>query len=224
MAGMAPTTRSASEMIRLLRRLVLVCISQTPLGSFFTTHYIYTYTSPPAGGFGSGRAAHPSPLMCLCVLQLVQLISAVDPDEPAEGHHFYFSMVPDRHINPNFTLRDNQGYARECISFIRAISRATQPPPRFMGAGSAERACAEARVGARRGFYTLKAGSVLADVRFFLDCRMFVPPIRVESRSSNADLMTLFAVAITASSFFTVFSVVSVWHVFIYLFFWVFLK
>ncbi|CAG05499.1 unnamed protein product, partial [Tetraodon nigroviridis] len=39
----------------------------------------------------------------------VQLISAVDPDEPVEGHHFYFSMVPDRHINPNFTLRDNQG-------------------------------------------------------------------------------------------------------------------
>ncbi|XP_068160199.1 cadherin-20 isoform X2 [Antennarius striatus] len=40
--------------------------------------------------------------------ELVQLLSAVDPDEPAEGHHFYFSMVPDKHINPNFTIRDNQ--------------------------------------------------------------------------------------------------------------------
>lgn len=59
--------------------------------------------------------------MCLCVAQLVQLISAVDPDEPAEGHHFYFSMVPDRNINPNFTLRDNQGYALKCISFTRAV-------------------------------------------------------------------------------------------------------
>ncbi|XP_059183141.1 cadherin-7 [Centropristis striata] len=40
--------------------------------------------------------------------ELIQLLSAVDPDEPAEGHHFYFSMVPEKHINPNFTIRDNQ--------------------------------------------------------------------------------------------------------------------
>ncbi|KAM3592986.1 uncharacterized protein V6R79_003245 [Siganus canaliculatus] len=40
--------------------------------------------------------------------ELIQLLSAVDPDEPVEGHHFYFSMVPDKHINPNFTIRDNQ--------------------------------------------------------------------------------------------------------------------
>ncbi|KAI3355390.1 hypothetical protein L3Q82_018232 [Scortum barcoo] len=39
---------------------------------------------------------------------LIQLLSAVDPDDPAEGHHFYFSMVPEKHINPNFTIRDNQ--------------------------------------------------------------------------------------------------------------------
>lgn len=54
--------------------------------------------------------AHISSIMCLCVLQLIQLLSAVDPDEPVEGHHFYFSMVPEKHINPNFTIRDNQGY------------------------------------------------------------------------------------------------------------------
>uniref|UniRef100_A0A4W4FL63 Cadherin-12 n=1 Tax=Electrophorus electricus TaxID=8005 RepID=A0A4W4FL63_ELEEL len=41
--------------------------------------------------------------------QVIQIISAVDADEPVEGHHFYFSMVPDKHINPNFTIRDNQG-------------------------------------------------------------------------------------------------------------------
>ncbi|XP_067342724.1 cadherin-7 isoform X3 [Channa argus] len=40
--------------------------------------------------------------------ELIQLLSAVDPDDPVEGHHFYFSMVPDKHINPNFTIRDNQ--------------------------------------------------------------------------------------------------------------------
>ncbi|XP_037312264.2 cadherin-7 isoform X1 [Pungitius pungitius] len=40
--------------------------------------------------------------------ELIQLLSAVDMDEPVEGHHFYFSMVPEKHINPNFTIRDNQ--------------------------------------------------------------------------------------------------------------------
>lgn len=40
--------------------------------------------------------------------ELIQLLSVVDPDEPSEGHHFYFSMVPEKHINPNFTIRDNQ--------------------------------------------------------------------------------------------------------------------
>ncbi|KAG7517956.1 cadherin-7-like isoform X1 [Solea senegalensis] len=40
--------------------------------------------------------------------EFIQLLSAVDADEPVEGHHFYFSMVPDKHINPNFTIRDNQ--------------------------------------------------------------------------------------------------------------------
>ncbi len=54
--------------------------------------------------------AHISSVTCLCVFQLIQLLSAVDPDDPAEGHHFYFSMVPEKHINPNFTIRDNQGY------------------------------------------------------------------------------------------------------------------
>ncbi|XP_024136185.1 cadherin-7 isoform X2 [Oryzias melastigma] len=40
--------------------------------------------------------------------ELIQLLSAVDLDNPEEGHHFYFSMVPEKHINPNFTIRDNQ--------------------------------------------------------------------------------------------------------------------
>ncbi|XP_047205716.1 cadherin-7 isoform X2 [Girardinichthys multiradiatus] len=40
--------------------------------------------------------------------ELVQLLSAVDPDEAVEDHHFYYSMVPEERINPNFTIRDNQ--------------------------------------------------------------------------------------------------------------------
>lgn len=49
----------------------------------------------------------------LCVFfsvsQIIERLSASDPDEPVEGHHFYFSMVPEKSINPNFTIRDNQG-------------------------------------------------------------------------------------------------------------------
>ncbi|XP_016101986.1 cadherin-20-like [Sinocyclocheilus grahami] len=40
--------------------------------------------------------------------ELIELISATDADDPVDGHHFYFSMIPDKHINPNFTIRDNQ--------------------------------------------------------------------------------------------------------------------
>lgn len=43
------------------------------------------------------------------ISQIIERLSASDPDEPVEGHHFYFSMVPEKSINPNFTIRDNQG-------------------------------------------------------------------------------------------------------------------
>ncbi|XP_034022709.1 cadherin-20 isoform X2 [Thalassophryne amazonica] len=55
-------------------------------------------------------ARHYQPYICEGTEagELIQLLSAVDPDDPVEGHHFYFSMVPEKHINPNFTIRDNQ--------------------------------------------------------------------------------------------------------------------
>uniref|UniRef100_A0A3P8ST76 Cadherin domain-containing protein n=1 Tax=Amphiprion percula TaxID=161767 RepID=A0A3P8ST76_AMPPE len=59
--------------------------------------------------------------------QLIQLLSAVDPDDPVEGHHFYFSMVPEKHINPNFTIRDNQGTTSLTLSDSNNISL-LEPP------------------------------------------------------------------------------------------------
>uniref|UniRef100_A0A8C9Y8Y8 Cadherin domain-containing protein n=1 Tax=Sander lucioperca TaxID=283035 RepID=A0A8C9Y8Y8_SANLU len=53
--------------------------------------------------------------------QLIQLLSAVDPDDPVEGHHFYFSMVPEKHINPNFTIRDNQGFIQ--LALVEEVFR-----------------------------------------------------------------------------------------------------
>ncbi|XP_061778426.1 cadherin-20-like isoform X2 [Nerophis ophidion] len=40
--------------------------------------------------------------------QLVQAVTAVDPDEPPAGHHFSYALAPQDASNPNFTLRDNQ--------------------------------------------------------------------------------------------------------------------
>ncbi|XP_049912640.1 cadherin-20-like isoform X3 [Epinephelus moara] len=40
--------------------------------------------------------------------QLIQTVTAVDPDEPLGGQHFYYSLAPEAVNNPNFTLRDNQ--------------------------------------------------------------------------------------------------------------------
>ncbi|XP_032406659.1 cadherin-20 [Xiphophorus hellerii] len=40
--------------------------------------------------------------------QLIQTVTAVDPDEPLGGQRFYYSLAPEAANNPNFTLRDNQ--------------------------------------------------------------------------------------------------------------------
>ncbi|XP_068604091.1 cadherin-20-like [Brachionichthys hirsutus] len=40
--------------------------------------------------------------------QLIQMVTAVDPDEPLGGQRFYYSLAPEAVNNPNFTLRDNQ--------------------------------------------------------------------------------------------------------------------
>ncbi|XP_046880267.1 cadherin-7 isoform X1 [Hypomesus transpacificus] len=55
--------------------------------------------------------------------ELIQLLSAVDPDEPSGGHHFYFSMVPDKHINPNFTIRDNQDNTASILARRSSFTR-----------------------------------------------------------------------------------------------------
>ncbi|RXM33333.1 Cadherin-7, partial [Acipenser ruthenus] len=40
--------------------------------------------------------------------QVIQTISAVDKDEPPNGHRFYFALTPEAASNLNFTLRDNK--------------------------------------------------------------------------------------------------------------------
>ncbi|CAL8293897.1 unnamed protein product [Lota lota] len=55
--------------------------------------------------------------------ELIQVLDAVDPDDPLEGHHFYFSMVPDAHINPNFTIRDHQDNTASLVTRRSTFTR-----------------------------------------------------------------------------------------------------
>lgn len=41
--------------------------------------------------------------------QIIQTLSAVDRDEPENGHHFLFSLTAEAAGNLSFTLRDNGG-------------------------------------------------------------------------------------------------------------------
>lgn len=47
--------------------------------------------------------------MAAVVFQLIQMVTAADPDEPLGGQRFSYSLAPEAANNPNFTLRDNQG-------------------------------------------------------------------------------------------------------------------
>ncbi|XP_041924547.1 cadherin-7 isoform X1 [Alosa sapidissima] len=55
--------------------------------------------------------------------EVIQMISATDPDDPMEDHHFYFSMVPEKNTNPNFTIRDNQDNTAGILARRSTFSR-----------------------------------------------------------------------------------------------------
>lgn len=40
---------------------------------------------------------------------MIQKISAIDKDDPPNGHQFYFSLTAEAANNHNFTLQDNKG-------------------------------------------------------------------------------------------------------------------
>ncbi|XP_034536625.1 cadherin-8 isoform X2 [Notolabrus celidotus] len=40
--------------------------------------------------------------------QMIQTVSAVDKDDPIEGHYFDYRLVPEMLNNPNFTIKNNQ--------------------------------------------------------------------------------------------------------------------
>ncbi|XP_008394789.1 cadherin-7 isoform X2 [Poecilia reticulata] len=58
--------------------------------------------------------------------ELIHLLSAVDPDKAVEEHHFYYSMVPQERINPNFTIRDNQDNTAGIVARRSTFTRKDQ--------------------------------------------------------------------------------------------------
>ncbi|NWI44105.1 CADH9 protein, partial [Picathartes gymnocephalus] len=41
--------------------------------------------------------------------QLIQTVSAIDKDQPPRGHKFFFELVPEFAVHPNFSVVDNKG-------------------------------------------------------------------------------------------------------------------
>lgn len=43
------------------------------------------------------------------MLQVIQTVSAMDKDDPKNGHYFLYSLLPEMVNNPNFTIMKNEG-------------------------------------------------------------------------------------------------------------------
>ncbi|NXY42371.1 CADH9 protein, partial [Ceuthmochares aereus] len=55
--------------------------------------------------------------------QLIQTVSAVDKDEPPRGHRFFFELVPEFAVHPNFSIVDNKDNTAGIITRRNGYSR-----------------------------------------------------------------------------------------------------
>ncbi|MBN3324177.1 CADH7 protein, partial [Atractosteus spatula] len=58
--------------------------------------------------------------------QVIQTISAVDKDEPPNGHRFFFALTPEVASNLNFTLRDNKDNTASILTKRNGFRRQEQ--------------------------------------------------------------------------------------------------
>lgn len=54
-------------------------------------------------------ACTTSSCISLHLTQVIQIVSAVDRDDPIQGHFFNYRLVPEMLNNPNFTIKNNPG-------------------------------------------------------------------------------------------------------------------
>ncbi|XP_075351753.1 cadherin-9 isoform X2 [Mycteria americana] len=55
--------------------------------------------------------------------QLIQTVSAVDKDEPPQGHKFFFELVPEFAVHPNFSIVDNKDNTAGIVTRRNGYSR-----------------------------------------------------------------------------------------------------
>ncbi|XP_068017081.1 cadherin-9-like [Melanerpes formicivorus] len=55
--------------------------------------------------------------------QLIQTVSAVDRDEPPRGHRFFFELVPEFAVQPNFSIVDNKDNTAGVLTRRNGYSR-----------------------------------------------------------------------------------------------------
>ncbi|XP_071592734.1 cadherin-9 [Heliangelus exortis] len=55
--------------------------------------------------------------------QLIQTVSAVDKDEPPRGHKFFFELVPEFAVHPNFSIVDNKDNTAAVMTRRNGYSR-----------------------------------------------------------------------------------------------------
>ncbi|NXQ31831.1 CADH8 protein, partial [Alaudala cheleensis] len=58
--------------------------------------------------------------------QVIQIVSAVDKDDPKNGHYFLYSLLPEMVNNPNFTIKKNEDNTLSILAKHSAFSRQKQ--------------------------------------------------------------------------------------------------
>ncbi|KAM6409077.1 cadherin-8 [Rhynochetos jubatus] len=58
--------------------------------------------------------------------QVIQIISAVDKDDPKNGHYFLYSLLPEMVNNPNFTIKKNEDNTLSILAKHSGFSRQKQ--------------------------------------------------------------------------------------------------
>ncbi|XP_072202272.1 cadherin-8 isoform X1 [Excalfactoria chinensis] len=58
--------------------------------------------------------------------QVIQIVSAVDKDDPKNGHYFLYSLLPEMVNNPNFTIKKNEDNTLSILAKHNGFSRQKQ--------------------------------------------------------------------------------------------------
>ncbi|XP_075017550.1 cadherin-8 [Calonectris borealis] len=58
--------------------------------------------------------------------QVIQIVSAIDKDDPKNGHYFLYSLLPEMVNNPNFTIKKNEDNTLSILAKHSGFSRQKQ--------------------------------------------------------------------------------------------------